>query len=42
VTAEEEMIRPLYCGAALGVWGGGVPDQPRVCILCQEEVSIIV
>ncbi|CAB3225335.1 unnamed protein product [Arctia plantaginis] len=37
VTAEEQELRPLYCGSALGVWGGGVPEPTRVCILCQEE-----
>lgn len=41
VTAEEQELRPLYCGSALGVWGGGVPEPTRVCILCQEEVSTI-
>ncbi|KAM3966089.1 LOW QUALITY PROTEIN: ubr1 ubiquitin ligase [Aphomia sociella] len=39
VTAEEQDIRPLYCGAALGVWGG-VPEPPRVCIMCQEEARV--
>nr|XP_049697370.1 E3 ubiquitin-protein ligase UBR1 isoform X2 [Helicoverpa armigera] len=40
VTAEEQELRPLYCGAALGVWGGGVPEPPRVCIMCQEEARV--
>ncbi|XP_073954798.1 ubr1 ubiquitin ligase isoform X3 [Choristoneura fumiferana] len=40
VTAEEQVIRPLYCGAALGVWGGGVSEEPRVCIMCQEEARV--
>ncbi|XP_068622953.1 E3 ubiquitin-protein ligase UBR1 [Battus philenor] len=40
VTAEEQELRPLYAGAALGVWGGGVPDPPRVCIMCQEEARV--
>ncbi|XP_047998255.1 LOW QUALITY PROTEIN: E3 ubiquitin-protein ligase UBR1 [Leguminivora glycinivorella] len=40
VTAEEQEIRPLYCGAALGVWGGGVTEAPRVCIMCQEEARV--
>ncbi|CAH2055648.1 unnamed protein product, partial [Iphiclides podalirius] len=40
VTAEEQVLRPLYAGAALGVWGGGVPDSPRVCIMCQEEARV--
>ncbi|XP_037871161.1 E3 ubiquitin-protein ligase UBR1 isoform X2 [Bombyx mori] len=40
VTAEEQDLRPLYCGAALGVWGGGVPEPPRVCIMCQEEARV--
>lgn len=39
VTPEEQELRPLYCGAALGVWGGGVPEPSRTCIMCQEEVS---
>ncbi|KAF9424340.1 hypothetical protein HW555_000479 [Spodoptera exigua] len=40
VTAEEQELRPLYCGAALGVWGGGVPEPARVCIMCQEEARV--
>ncbi|CAG5053999.1 unnamed protein product [Parnassius apollo] len=40
VTAEEQVLRPLYAGAALGVWGGGVPDATRVCIMCQEEARV--
>lgn len=40
VTAEEQLIRPLYSGAALGVWGGGVPEPARVCILCQEDARV--
>ncbi|XP_052749909.1 E3 ubiquitin-protein ligase UBR1 isoform X2 [Galleria mellonella] len=40
VTAEEQNLRPLYCGTALGVWGGGVPEPPRVCIMCQEEARV--
>ncbi|XP_037303445.1 E3 ubiquitin-protein ligase UBR1 isoform X2 [Manduca sexta] len=40
VTAEEQDIRPLYCGAALGVWGGGVPEPVRTCIMCQEEARV--
>lgn len=40
VTAEEQELRPLYCGAALGVWGGGVPEPARICIMCQEEARV--
>ncbi|XP_075982328.1 ubr1 ubiquitin ligase isoform X2 [Anticarsia gemmatalis] len=40
VTPEEQELRPLYCGAALGVWGGGVPEPARVCIMCQEEARV--
>ncbi|CAH0663514.1 unnamed protein product [Chilo suppressalis] len=36
----QQELRALYCGAALGVWGGGVPDPPRVCIMCQEEARV--
>ncbi|KAJ2945313.1 hypothetical protein O0L34_g9400 [Tuta absoluta] len=42
VTEEEQEIRTLYSGAALGVWGGGVPEPPRVCIMCQEEARVEV
>ncbi|XP_045504697.1 E3 ubiquitin-protein ligase UBR1 isoform X2 [Colias croceus] len=37
---EEEQKQDLAClyrGAALGVWGGGGSDPPRVCIMCQEQ-----
>ncbi|CAK1542493.1 unnamed protein product [Leptosia nina] len=37
---EEEQTQDLvslYRGSALGVWGGGVSDPPRVCIMCQEQ-----
>ncbi|XP_028170096.1 E3 ubiquitin-protein ligase UBR1 [Ostrinia furnacalis] len=37
---QEQELRSLYCGSALGVWGGGVPDAPRVCIMCQEEARV--
>ncbi|XP_047516018.1 E3 ubiquitin-protein ligase UBR1 isoform X1 [Pieris napi] len=39
ITEEEESenLASLYCGSALGVWGGGVTDMPRVCIMCQEQ-----
>ncbi|XP_022823526.1 E3 ubiquitin-protein ligase UBR1 isoform X2 [Spodoptera litura] len=40
VTAEEQELRPLYRGAALGVWGGGVPEPTRTCIMCQEEARV--
>ncbi|XP_041969901.1 E3 ubiquitin-protein ligase UBR1 isoform X2 [Aricia agestis] len=42
VTEEEQQqdLGKLYRGAALGVWGGGVIDPPRVCIMCQEEGRI--
>ncbi|XP_026318050.1 E3 ubiquitin-protein ligase UBR1 [Hyposmocoma kahamanoa] len=40
VTEEEQEIRTLYSGAALGVWGGGVPEPTRVCIMCQEEAKV--
>ncbi|XP_050682744.1 E3 ubiquitin-protein ligase UBR1 isoform X2 [Leptidea sinapis] len=39
VTEEEQSqdLVSLYRGAALGVWGGGISDPPRVCIMCQEQ-----
>ncbi|XP_049878281.1 E3 ubiquitin-protein ligase UBR1 isoform X3 [Pectinophora gossypiella] len=40
VTEEEQDLRTLYSGAALGVWGGGVPEPPRTCIMCQEEARV--
>nr|XP_026492514.1 E3 ubiquitin-protein ligase UBR1 isoform X1 [Vanessa tameamea] len=42
VTEEEEKqdLLPLYRGAALGVWGGGVSEPPRVCIMCQEQARV--
>ncbi|XP_045778692.1 E3 ubiquitin-protein ligase UBR1 isoform X1 [Maniola jurtina] len=42
VTEEEEKqdLTPLYRGAALGVWGGGVSEAPRVCIMCQEQARV--
>ncbi|XP_053616126.1 E3 ubiquitin-protein ligase UBR1 isoform X2 [Plodia interpunctella] len=40
VTGEEQELRPLYRGAALGVWGGGVPEPSRTCIMCQEEARV--
>ncbi|XP_032523092.1 E3 ubiquitin-protein ligase UBR1 isoform X1 [Danaus plexippus] len=41
-TEEEEKqdLLPLYRGAALGVWGGGVVEPARVCIMCQEQARV--
>ncbi|CAH2240133.1 jg6387 [Pararge aegeria aegeria] len=43
VTEEEEKqdLLPLYRGAALGVWGGGVNEAPRICIMCQEQSGLM-
>ncbi|GBP60009.1 E3 ubiquitin-protein ligase UBR1 [Eumeta japonica] len=31
---------PRPTGVALGVWGGALPEPPRICILCQEEARV--
>ncbi|CAG9128752.1 unnamed protein product [Plutella xylostella] len=36
-----ERARRAGRGGALGTWGGAAAQPPRVCIMCQEEVSCV-
>ncbi|KAL4703355.1 hypothetical protein ACJJTC_013121 [Scirpophaga incertulas] len=40
VEPKSDDVKVHYSGAALGVWGGGVRDAARICIMCQEEASV--